>query len=236
MKREVDCGVRVGVAEARVRIAPSGWSAVVGDLGGQVREVTEAGADLIHVDVMDGVFVPAISFGEVVVDAIRANTDVPLNIHLMIQEPENLLSTFAKVETDQILVHAEACGHLHRTVSRIKDKGNQVGVAINPGTPISAVEEVLPLLDIVMVMSVNPGASGQSFIRESLEKIRRLKGIIDQAEYSAQIEVDGGVKADWTAQDSVKAGATILVAGSAIFNDRESIPDAMKGMRGCILG
>ena len=172
----------------------------------------------------------------VVIDAIRAHTDVPLNIHLMIQEPENLLSPFAKVESDQILVHAEACGHLHRTVSRIKDKGNQVGVAINPGTAISAVEDVLPLLDMVMVMAVNPGASGQSFIPQSLDKIRRLKGIIDEGKYAAQIEVDGGIKADWTAQDSIKAGATILVAGSAIFNDRESIPDAMKGMRGCILG
>ena len=161
---------------------------------------------------------------------------MPLNIHLMIQEPENLLSTFTKVESDQILVHAEACGHLHRTVSRIKDNGNQVGVAINPGTSISAVEDVLPLLDMVMVMSVNPGASGQSFIPQSLDKIRRLKAIIDEAGYGAQIEVDGGIKADWTAQDSVKAGATILVAGSAIFNDRESIPEAMKGMRGCILG
>ena len=224
------------VSEAGVLLAPSVLSADFADLGRQVREVTEAGADLIHVDVMDGVFVPAISFGEVVIDAIRANTDVPLNIHLMIQEPENLLSTFAKVETDQILVHAEACGHLHRTVSRIKERGNQVGVAINPGTPVSAVEEVLPLLDMVMVMSVNPGASGQSFIRHSLDKIRRLKDIIDRLEYTAQIEVDGGIKADWTAEESVKAGATILVAGSAIFNDRESIPDAMKGMRGCILG
>jgi ribulose-phosphate 3-epimerase len=224
------------VSEARVLIAPSVLSADFADLGRQVRAVTDAGADLIHVDVMDGVFVPAISFGEVVVDAIRANTDVPLNIHLMIQEPENLLATFAKVESDQILVHAEACGHLHRTVSRVKAMGNQVGVAINPGTPISAVEDVLPLLDMVMIMSVNPGASGQSFIPQSLDKIRRLKSLINQAGCSAQIEVDGGIKADQTAQDSVKAGATILVAGSAIFNDRESIPDAMKGMRGCILG
>ena len=219
-----------------VAFSPAVLSADFADLGRQVREATEAGADLIHVDVMDGVFVPAISFGEVVVDAIRANTDVPLNIHLMIQEPENLLSHFAKVETDQILVHAEACGHLHRTVSRIKDEGNQVGVAINPGTPVSAVEEVLPLLDIVMVMSVNPGASGQSFIPQSLDKIRRLKDIIDQGKYTAQIEVDGGIKADWTAEESVKAGAAILVAGSAIFNDQQSIPEAMKVMRGCILG
>jgi ribulose-phosphate 3-epimerase len=222
--------------ERRVLLAPSVLSADFARLGEQVREATEAGADLIHVDVMDGRFVPNISFGEVVVDAIRKNTHLPLNIHLMIDRPDELLPTFMKAESDQILVHAEACGHLHRTVTRVKEHGNQIGVAINPGTPVAAVEEVLPLLDIVMVMSVNPGFAGQSFIPESVSKIRRLRGMIDAGSYGAQVEVDGGVKADWTAEESVKAGATILVAGSAIFNNQQTVPEAMRGMRGCVAG
>ena len=222
--------------EARVLIAPSVLSADFGRLAEQVQAATEAGADLIHVDVMDGVFVPNISFGEVVVDAIRRATRLPLNIHLMVREPDALMSTFLKSETDQILVHAEACQHLHRTVSNVKEQGNQVGVAINPGTPVAAVEEVLSILDIVMVMSVNPGFAGQSFIPESVDKIRRLRKVIDDGGLVAQVEVDGGVKADWTAQESVKAGATILVAGSAIFNSRETVPEAMQGMRGCLAG
>ena len=223
-------------SEARILIAPSILAADFTSLGQQVRDVTNAGADLIHVDVMDGKFVPNISFGEVVVDAIRRCTDLPLNIHLMIDNPDDLLPCFMKAESDQILVHAEACLHLHRTVKRIKEAGHEVGVAINPGTPISAVEEVLPLLDIVLVMSVNPGFGGQSFIPEALDKVKRLYRTIQSQGYAAQIEVDGGVKADWTAQDSVKSGATILVAGTAIFNDAETVTQSMARMRSCVHG
>ncbi len=224
------------VSETYIQVAPSILSADFGSLRQQVEEATAAGADMIHVDIMDGQFVPNITMGEVVVDAIRKSTNLPLNIHLMIVQPDNLIPSFIKSPTDQIIVHAEACSHLHRTVGLVKDQGNQVGVAINPATPISAVEEVLSLLDIVLVMSVNPGFGGQSFIPETVDKIRRLRKVIQDGGYSAQIEVDGGIKADWTAQDSVKAGATMLVSGTGIFNQQDTVEGAMGKMRGCLMG
>ncbi|MCY4556999.1 MAG: ribulose-phosphate 3-epimerase [Chloroflexi bacterium] len=221
---------------AHVQIAPSVLAADFGRLAQQVADAEAAGADLIHVDVMDGRFVPNISFGEVVVDAIRGATSLPLNLHLMVHEPDRLLQGLVKDINDQVLVHAEACTHLHRTVGYIKEQGCQVGVAINPATPLTAVEEVLPDLDIVLVMTVNPGFGGQSFIPAALGKLRRLYRTISDNGYGVQLEVDGGVKADDTARDSVAAGAGILVAGTAIFNREQSVAEAMAALRDTVSG
>lgn len=224
----------IGLASESVQIAPSVLAADFGRLAQQVRDAESAGADLIHVDVMDGRFVPNISFGEVVVDAIRGATTLPLNLHLMVHEPDRLLPGLVKAESDQVLVHAEACAHLHRTIGVIKEQGCQAGVAINPATPIAAVEETLPDLDIVLVMTVNPGFGGQAFIPAMLDKLRRLRRLIDEKGYRARLEVDGGIKADATARDSASAGARILVAGTAVFNREQTVAEAMAALRASI--
>ena len=219
-----------------IQIAPSLLTADFGHLVDEVKLAEEGGADLLHLDVMDGQFVPNISFGSLVIDSIRKASSLPLNIHLMIEEPDRFLEDFIKSDTDQIIVHAEACAHLDRTVSRIKDLGASVGVALNPSTPLSAIEDVADMLDIIMIMTVNPGFGGQSFIDRMIDKIERADSLIKSKGLKAKIEVDGGIKADHTASDCVKAGAEILVAGSAVYNKEDTVKNSIAKLRGALEG
>ena len=217
-------------SQQKIKLAPSILSADFGRLGEQVAEVDRAGADYIHVDVMDGRFVPNLTIGPVVVQGIRGSTNLPLDVHMMVVEPERLVEDFAKAGADHLIVQVEACPHLHRVLQQIREVGCKAGVAINPGTSLSAIEEVLPLLDVVLVMSVNPGFGGQKLIPETVGKVVRMRRILDEGGYSAELQVDGGVN-EATARTMVEAGATVLVAGSAVFNDKESVADAMDRLR-----
>ncbi len=217
-----------------IQIAPSILTADFGNLVDEVKLAEDGGADLLHLDVMDGQFVPNISFGSLVIDSIRNATSLPLNIHLMIEEPDRYLEDFIKSDTDQIIVHAEACSHLDRTVSRVKDLGASVGVALNPSTPLSDIEDVADMLDIIMIMTVNPGFGGQSFIDRMIDKIERADSLIKSKGLTAKIEVDGGIKADHTASDCVKAGAEILVAGSAVYNKEDTVRNSIAKLRGSL--
>ena len=199
-----------------VRLAPSILSADFAVLGAQVAAVERGGADLIHVDVMDGHFVPNLTMGPAVVKALRRITKLPLDVHLMITDPDEYIEAFAEAGAASLIVHAEVLPHLHRTLSAIRSLKCRAGVAINPSTPPSAIQEVVGLADQVLVMSVNPGFGGQSFIPESESKIQRVREMLDRAGSRADIEVDGGVDAS-TVQRVVSAGATILVAGAAVF-------------------
>ena len=197
-------------------IAPSILSADFGRLAEQIREVEKAGADLIHVDVMDGRFVPNLTIGPIVVEAAKRATKLPLDVHLMIVEPERYIDAFAKAGASRISVHVEACPHLHRTLQQIKAAGAMPAVAVNPSTPLAAVEEILGDAGMILLMSVTPGFGGQSFIPETTEKIRRLSATVKTLGLKIDIEVDGGINAA-TAPEVVQAGAKILVAGSAVF-------------------
>jgi len=215
---------------SEVKLAPSILSADFGRLGEQVAEATEAGADYIHVDVMDGHFVPQITIGAPVVAAIRRWTNLPLDVHLMIEAPERQISQFADAGADIITVHMEACPYIQRVVQMVKESGVKAGVAINPGTPIDTLKEVLPSLDLVVVMTVNPGFGGQTFIEDTLDKVARLRVELDRRSLAAELEVDGGINAE-IAPRVVRIGARVLVAGSAVFHSGQTVKEALAKLR-----
>ena len=198
-------------------IAPSILSADFGRLAEAVHHVEAAGADWIHVDVMDGHFVPNLTVGPPMVEALRKVTKLPLDVHLMMTNPDSFIQEFAEAGANYLTVHVEACPHLHRTVQSIKEFHVKAGVALNPATSVTILEEILPEADLILIMSVNPGFGGQTFIETSLQKIARVRHLIDQAKSRALLEVDGGVNLE-NANRVVKAGADVLVSGSAIFN------------------
>lgn len=217
----------------KIEIVPSILSADFSRLGEQVREASQSGAGRIQVDVMDGHFVPNITVGSLIVEAIRPYCTVPIEAHLMIEHPELYIPQFAKAGADFIIVHVEACIHLHRTVQQIHDEGKLAGVAINPATPIIVLEEILPYADMILVMTVNPGFGGQEFIPTMLSKIRRLKVMLEEHHVDCDIEVDGGIH-EATIADAVAAGANLLVAGSAVYGTPDGVPAAIARLRAAI--
>ncbi len=213
-----------------IKLAPSILSADFARLGEQVIAADQAGADYIHIDVMDGCFVPNITVGAMVVKSVRNWTKLPLDVHLMVREPINHIPQFVEAGADIVTVHAEACSHLHRTLQRIREEKIRAGVALNPATPVTCLEEVLPLLDMIVVMTVNPGFGGQPFLAEMLDKVKRLRVLLDSKHHNAELEVDGGITSV-TAPQAVRAGARVLVAGAAVFGTTEGIGEALQRIR-----
>jgi len=213
-----------------VKLSPSILTADWARLGEQIREAEAAGADYIHIDVMDGHFVPNITLGPYMVSTIRSVTSLPLDIHLMIEHPEQYVPDFAQAGATIITVHQEACVHLQRQVIQIREAGCKASVAVNPATPLVTLEDVLPDLDQVLVMTVNPGFGNQHFIPQTLDKIRRMRAMLDAAGSPADLEIDGGVKADNIAA-CVAAGATVVVAGSAVYTPKQRVAEAIRQLR-----
>lgn len=216
-----------------IAIEPSILSADLTRLGEQAREAEAAGIDGLQVDVMDGRFVPNITFGPLVVRALRSVVSVPLDVHLMIVEPEKYLEDFAAAGADRLMVHQEACVHLHRVLQRIRELGAEAAVAINPGTPLCVLEEVLDLTDLIQVMTVNPGFGGQPFIHSQVDKIRHLREMLDDRGLEIPIAVDGGIDPT-TAPLVVEAGASVLVAGSSIYNSKASVAENIAALRASV--
>ena len=213
-----------------LKLAPSILTADFGHLADQIQAAEAGGADYIHLDVMDGRFVPNITFGPMVVRAVRALTALPLDVHLMIEEPDAYLRDFVDAGADILTVHVEACRHLHRTVQQITQLGCKAGVSLNPATSVEAMREILPCVDLVLVMSVNPGFGSQRFIETSTAKLRRMRRLMDELAPVADLEVDGGVDVHNIA-DVVQSGANVIVAGSAVFNSRAPIGENLANLR-----
>ena len=219
-----------------VRIAPSLLACRFAELGSEVRAVDRAGAEWIHVDVMDGHFVPNITIGPLIAEAVRGVTDRVVDVHLMITDPDRYVADFARAGADVITVHAEASVHLHRTLDLIRGLGAKAGVALNPATPLSAIEEVLDRIDLLLIMSVNPGFGGQAFIPEAVDKVARARVLIESRRPGeVELEVDGGVDAE-TAPALVEAGATVLVAGSAVFGHPGGAAAGVGAIRSAVAG